>query len=359
MTTWTAAVQHAFTNNLSLNAAYVGNHVNGLPEYVNVNQPTIGSNDPTAEQERRPYYSKFPYFGNILQYSNVGWSNYDALQLSLVARSSHGVTAQASYTLADAHTTQSGESDNFPFLKDSTNVSSSYAPMNSTPRQHFGLTVTYDLPGKKGFGQALEGWSVNSSVNVLSGVGVDLNDFIIDFSGTGNIIPFQGNYWNLYGSASDFSKIFGRTTPIPYFSGSSIPQACTAAASAEPTNPNVPGSSGLASLGAFGCYMAGKSVIVPPAFGTMGNMYRNEITGAPFHEWDFSVAKNWKFYERLNAQFRAEFFNLTNSRNYGPGSGEPLFNSTFGVSTTPVNAGNAVNGTGDSRRIQMGLRFTF
>ena len=49
-------------------------------------------------------------------------------------------------------TTQSGESDNFPFLKDSTNVSSSYAPMNSTPRQHFGLTVTYDLPGKKGFG---------------------------------------------------------------------------------------------------------------------------------------------------------------------------------------------------------------
>jgi len=277
----------------------------------------------------------------------------------MVARSSHGVTAQASYTLADAHTTQSAESDNFPFLKDSTNVSSSYAPMNSTPRQHFGLTVTYDLPGKKGFGQALEGWSINSSVNILSGVGVDLNDFIIDFSGTGNIIPFQGNYWNLYGNASDFSKIFGRTTPIPYFSGDSIPQACTAAASAEPTNPNVPGSSGLASLGAFGCYMAGKSVIVPPAFGTIGNMHRNEITGAPFHEWDFSVAKNWKFRERMNAQFRAEFFNLTNSRNYGPGSGEPLFNSTFGVSTTPVNAGNAVNGTGDSRRIQMGMRFTF
>jgi len=359
MTTWTASVQHAFTNNLSLNAAYVGNHVNGLPEYVNINQPTPGPNDSTSEQQRRPYYSKFPYFGNILQYSNVGWSNYDALQLSLVARSSHGVTAQASYTLADAHTTQSGESDNFPFLKDSTNVSSSYAPMNSTPRQHFGLTVTYDLPGKKGFGQMLEGWSVNSSVNILSGVGVDLNDFIIDFSGTGNIIPFQGNYWNLYGNADDFSKIFGRTTPVPYFSGSSIPQACTTAAAAEPTNPNVPGSSGLASLGAFGCYMAGKSVIVPPAFGTIGNMHRNEITGAPFREWDFSVAKNFRFYERVNAQFRAEFFNLTNSRNYGPASGEPLFNSTFGVSTLPVNYGNAVNGTGDSRRIQMGLRFTF
>jgi hypothetical protein len=193
----------------------------------------------------------------------------------------------------------------------------------------------------------------------LSPTGVDLNDFIIDFSGTGNIIPFQGNYWNLYGSADDFSKIFGRTNPVPFFSGPDIPQACTAAAAAVPTNPKVPGSSGLASLNAFGCYMAGKSVIVPPAFGTMGNMYRNEITGAPFREWNFSVAKEWKFRERLTAQFRAEAFNLTNSRNYGPASGEPLFSSSFGVSTTPVTTGNAVNGTGDARRIQMGLKLMF
>jgi hypothetical protein len=57
-----------------------------------------------------------------------------------------------------------------------------------------------------------------------------------------------------------------------------LPQACTSAAAAEPVNPNVPGSSGIASLNAFGCYMAGKSVIVPPAFGTNGNMYSNEIT---------------------------------------------------------------------------------
>jgi hypothetical protein len=359
MTTWTFGVQHAFTNNLSLNAAYVGNHADGLPEYVNINQPTPGDSDPNAEQQRRPYYSKFPYFGNILQYSNVGYSNYDALQLNLLERNSHGLTMAAAYTLARARTTQSGESDNFPFLKDSTNVSSSYAPMNSTPRHHLGLTVTYAIPGRKGFAQMLQGWSVNSAFNFLSGTGVDLNDFIVDFSGTGNIIPFQGNYWNLYGSASDFSKIFGRTTPVPFFGGPTFPTACTAAAAAEPTNPNVPGSSGTTSLNIFGCYMAGKSVIVPPAFGTRGNMYRNEITGAPFREWNFSVAKEWKTWERLTTQFRAEAFNITNSRNYGPASGEPLFNSSFGVSTSPVTAGNAVNGTGDARRIQLGLKLIF
>jgi Carboxypeptidase regulatory-like domain/TonB dependent receptor len=361
MTTWTAGVQHAFTNNLSLNVAYVGTHANGLPEYVNINQPTPGPNDPTSEQERRPYFSKFPYFANILQYSDVGWSNYRALQTGLVERDSHGLTFGVSYTLQNGKTTQSGEGDNFPYLKDSTNIGSSYAPMNSAPLHHLGITVTYDLPGKKGFGQILEGWSVNSALNILSGTGVDLNDFIIDFSGTGNIVPFQGNYWNLYGSADDFSKLWGRTTttPIPYFSGPSIPAACTSAAAAEPTNPNVPGSSGLASLSAFGCYMVGKSVIVPPAFGTIGNMYRNEITGAPFREWDLSIAKNFRFFERLTAQFRAEAFNLTNSRNYGSVSGEPLLSGSFGVSTAPVTNGNAVNGTGDSRRIQMGLKFLF
>jgi hypothetical protein len=362
MTTWTAGVQHAFTNNLSLNVAYVGTHADGLPEYVNINQPTPGTNDPTSEQERRPYYSKFPYFANILQYSNVGWSNYRALQTGLIERNSHGLTFGVSYTLQNGMTTQSGEGDNFPYLKDSTNVSSSYAPMNSTPLNHIGITVTYDIPGKKGFGQALEGWSINSALNILSGVGVDLNDPLFDFAGTGGIIPFQGNYWNLYGHASDFSKIFGRTTPVPYFSGSSIPQACTSAASSEPTNPSVPGSSGLASLGMFGCYMVGSSVIVPPALGTDGNMFRNEITGPAFREWDLSIAKNWRFFERATAQFRAEFFNVTNSRNYGPAGfpdGDPLVSGSFGVSAAPVNAGNAVNGTGDSRRVQMGLKFMF
>jgi hypothetical protein len=219
--------------------------------------------------------------------------------------------------------------------------------------------VSYNIPGKSGFGQILEGWSVNSAVNVWSGVGVDLNDFIIDFSGTGNIIPFQGNYWNLYGNASDFSAIFGRTTPVPYYSGANLPQACIAAAAAEPTNPKVRGSSGLVSLNAFGCYMAGKSVIVPPAFGTNGNMYRNEITGAPFRELNFSVAKEWKFRDRVTAQVRAEAFNVINIRNYGAASGEPLFSSSFGVSTSPVTAGNAVNGTGDARRIQLGLKVGF
>lgn len=107
------------------------------------------------------------------------------------------------------------------------------------------------------------------------------------------------------------------------------------------------------------CVTARRVALLVPAFGTKGNMYRNEITGAPFREWNFSVTKQWKYRERLTAQFRAEAFNITNSRNYGPASGEPLFRSSFGVSTAPVTVGNAVNGTGDASRIQLGLKLLF
>jgi hypothetical protein len=61
----------------------------------------------------------------------------------------------------------------------------------------------------------------------------------------------------------------------------------------------------------------------------------------------------------ITAQFRAEAFNLLNTRNYGPAGGEPFMAASFGLSTAPVNAGNAVNGTGDSRRIQLGLKLLF
>jgi hypothetical protein len=373
MVTWTAGVQHAFTNNLSLNVAYVATHADELPELVNINQPARGTSDPVAEELRRPYYSKFPYFSNILQYSAVGYSNYRGLQVNLLQRNSHGLTTQIAYTLASAKTTQSSDSDGPPFLKDSTNVSSSYANMVE-PLQHLGITVTYDIPGKKGFGQMLEGWSINSAINLMSGTGVDTADYINDFAGIGTIPSGpQGAYWNLYGSASDF-KNFGRATTVPCYgapgsafaaSGCStaVPQACISAAASEPTNPNVPSTdpnaTGTEALANFGCYMQGKSVILAPAQGTIGNMLRNQLLGAPFREWNFSVTKEWKYRERFTAQFRAESFNLTNSRNYGPANGEPFLAFNFGQSPGPVNAGNLVNGTGDARRIQLGLKLIF
>src|SRR5207253_5973271 len=75
--------------------------------------------------------------------------------------------------------------------------------------------------------------------------------------------------------------------------------------------------------------------------------------------------------ERVNAQFRVEFFNVFNHpnianpfgsvNNYGGGSDPGSSPSTFGCGcTTPViAAGNPIIGSGSSRDIQLGLKLTF
>jgi hypothetical protein len=81
-----------------------------------------------------------------------------------------------------------------------------------------------------------------------------------------------------------------------------------------------------------------------------GNIGRNTIRGDGIANLDFGVFKNTKILEGHLIQFRAEFFNATNTRN-------------FGTPNTNVNSGaNFLNQwatNGGNRRIVMGLRYTF
>ena len=88
---WTLGVQHAFTNNLSMNLAYVGNHGRGTGHSGHqCGDP--GASGSTSEQPRRTFYSQFPYLGIIQYMSNFEYSNYDALQASLTQRTSRGLS---------------------------------------------------------------------------------------------------------------------------------------------------------------------------------------------------------------------------------------------------------------------------
>lgn len=82
----------------------------------------------------------------------------------------------------------------------------------------------------------------------------------------------------------------------------------------------------------------------------VGNIGRNTIRGDGIQNLDFGIFKNTKIFESHNLQFRAEFFNLTNTRN-------------FGTPNTAINSGanflNQWTTNGGNRRILMGLRYTF
>ena len=139
---------------------------------------------------------------------------------------------------------------------------------------------------------------------------------------------------------------------------SSLAAQCTAVAP-DPTT-----------LAAGGCFVKGKSVMVPPKAGTFGTMGRNTFRDQGFRSMDFSVFKSFAFKERYNAQFRVELFNVFNhptvANPYGSAAGfgggtDPSAPSTFGCGcqTPDVGAGNPLVGSGGSRVMQLGLKFTF
>ena len=105
----------------------------------------------------------------------------------------------------------------------------------------------------------------------------------------------------------------------------------------------------------------GKSVIIPPAQGTFGNMKPGQLTFSPFHEWDLTLRKTFKVHERLALDFTLSAFNVLNTHAYAPGFTAGVVNVPvlFGVSSGQPNDGNPVNGTGGARLLLLGLKATF
>jgi hypothetical protein len=375
VTHWAVSLQREITPNVTLEIAYVGNHGSNLVGIRDINQPPEGSNilpscatDPFCEQHARPYATKFPYLSNIFQMGNIYRSNYNGLQLTLTTRNYHGLSMIAGYTWSHSLDDVAANWDfgyGYGLPVNSYNTGAEYASSDFDIRQRFTIAVTYLLPGKKSFAQMLEGWQINSIVWVSTPQPWGPIDLGTDVSGTGSLPvsppASSPNRWDFFGNPSDFTS-----TPvgIPFFPGTSNP-VCAAKALA--LDGGTPGNA-TASLSSFGCYAAGNSIMIPPPLGQFGTMRRNVFRDTGFHTWDLSVAKNWKFGERLNAQFRAEFFNILNHPNfanpYGGQNGFGLNDPSVqpfgcGCATPDVAAANPVIGSGGSRAVQLGLKFTF
>src|SRR5262249_10855836 len=91
-----------------------------------------------------------------------------------------------------------------------------------------------------------------------------------------------------------------------------------------------------------------------PANLTFGNAGRNIMRGPTFKNVDLSLAKNFQITEARKAQFRAEFFNLTNHPNFA------LPNARWAATVAGApNFGKITQTIGNERQIQLGLRFEF
>jgi hypothetical protein len=404
---WTLGVQHALTNDLSMDISYVGSRGSRLNGIRDINQAPAGAafclNSPltaaqiadacadpaapgdNAVQEALPLNSKFPYLGSILVLSNLYKSNYNGLQATLQQRTSHGLSFLASYTYS--HSLDDDSYNIGQFLpQDSTNPALEYASSDFDIKHRFTFSLTYAIPGMKVPGQLLEGWELNSVVTLQSGQPWYGNDQANGISGTGE----NTDRWDFFGKPSDFKSgnssipfctgpgdggctqtTPGGTVSFPAAQSTSFFSACQAAAAK--VDGSATGSNTAAgSLAQFGCYVQGSSVLIPPAPGNFGTSGRNIWRDAGLRNWDLSVTKSFKFQERLTAQFRAEFFNVLNHPNftnpYGASSGfgvgnegDPSVGGLFGCgcATPDQAAGNPVLGSGGNRAVQLGLKLLF
>jgi hypothetical protein len=351
VTSWNLGIQHALTHTLAVEANYIGNHGSRMPAIADLNE--INPNSPAEiacshceSITDLPFYSQFPYLQYIEQMTATNISNYHGLQATLTARNFHNLSFIAGYTYSHGLDDQPGGNYHSAVPQDSRNPLQDYGASTFDLRHRFSLSPTYNIPGKKSPGQILEGWVVSSAVLIQGGLPWSAVDSR-DLSGTSE---FQDR-WDFFGNGSDFKA---GPNPIPFYSGGSpnMPAACLQAAGSIGTTNT--------SLAKYGCYAQGNSVMIAPPVGQFGTMPRGFLRGPNFHNWDFSIFKNWTFKERFKAQFRAEFFNILNQTNLSSPNVNPS-SSTFGCSCqTPNQAStNPVLGSGGARKLQLGLKLLF
>ncbi|MBZ5699252.1 MAG: TonB-dependent receptor [Acidobacteriia bacterium] len=389
---WSIGIQHAFTNSLSLQVVYVGNHGVRLLGLNDANPPAPGSGweaysstnktcspggapggsiSQTCQNLSRKYFSKFPYLSQINEMQNLDASKYNSLQVTLTQRAWHRLNYVLGYVYGHCFEMMSraGAAGGSWLPGNIYNVAADYGNCDFDVRHNVTLSLTYALPGKKGYGQMLEGWKINSVFRYQTAIPWRVEDTKDNISGTNSL----RDHWDFFGNINDFNN--QQYAGIAYYTGTAntgtnsaqfnqcLTQAIALDSGYTPvfSGWTVANSGHEAALLKFGCFVNGSSVQIPPAYGTWGNEGRNMFRGEPFHTWDLSLAKAFRFTERVNAEFRFESFNILNQTNYYTNTGDPSATSTFGASrqTPDVGISNATVGSGGPRSIQLGFRLTF
>ncbi len=302
---WNAGIQRQLPANITIDANYVGS--NGRHEdwgpVMNVPQPGAGD-----VQARRPY----PYMLQQWFDQSVGNSRYNAVQVTVTERPTHGINFMAAYTLSQSNADgcnlgASCESSN-PY-----NKKGDYGTSDLNEKNVFSVAFTahspYDKAPNKMLATVAGGWALNGIVQVSSG-----QPFTIT-TGTDaeNVGCCNQQRANVSGNTS------GPKTRAQWFNTSAY--------------------------------------TIPAPF-TYGNEKPNSMVSQHWNNVDMSLFREFHLGlgEARYFEFRAESFNLFN-------------NVVFGVPKTSVNAGLDSNGKpifgsitsqrNVPREMQMSLKFYY
>jgi hypothetical protein len=311
------SLEHEFAPNLVLRTSWVGTFGHKLYRSEDINRQFAGKElaDGSGPQSNGQCGLFGPYrvnclYGRLRTWENSVNSNYEALQVVLDKRMSHGLEIHANYVYSHAldgrstwhsgSTTSNGSAEGFSM--DQANPGLDYGNAIFDLRHTFTASWVWQLPwfnGQPGFaGHVLGGWQINGAVSAHGGFPWTPHCSDSSFPGGATSCDFNGD-----GVRNDRPN-------QPSFGNSNN----SSRAAFEPDHPSL----NLSADQFLDC-----SVSPAPACSNWtgyfnGNLGRNTFHGPDFRDVDLSLFKNIKVSERVNLQFRAESFNLFNRTNLKP-----------------------------------------
>jgi len=336
---WNVNLQRAFGNDWLFEVGYIGTKGTHLPRFIEGNPTTFEPGDtPLTDADRRRLYSGCTRtdtnpctFSSVGEIAGITNSSYNALQMSMKKRFSHGLSFLGSYTYSktiddvssfnitgSASQSTAGEND---LAQNPFDLGLERGRSMFDARHRFVISYQWNLPffekaeGWKRF--VLGGWQVNGITTFMTGTPFT----VYDSAG----VSLQGGAPEISGFPSDRPDVIGDFTKGTCSNG--------------------------ANAGTPSCWVSpsGFQRLDPGTqLGEFGNAGRNIAQGPGFQQWDFSALKNFRVTESKTIQFRGELFNLFNHANFGLPQND-LNSPNFGQIQT----------SGSGRLVQFALKFLF
>jgi hypothetical protein len=309
---WNLIVEHKLPGEIVTSIGYVGTaSVNGFA-FLDINASQI----PGSGNAGRPLYPKFGRTATTREWDGRTHSNYHSLQATINRRVAGGLFLKGAYTYSHAiDDANYGDWTGFSWNAASVFYRNRATSQLNVPHM-FNIGYLYELPfgrGKQwatsGLSQAvLGGWQINGIFNA-----------------------YMGRYYTLSASGASLNMPGNAQTPDQIL----------------PTVKKV----GM--VGDDGTWFD-TNAFARPTGARFGNVGRNTMIGPGVVNMDLSLFRTFKMTERLNLQFRAESFNLSNTPHFSNPNGNRN-SSNFGK----VLSTQSADALGRSREFRFGLRLGF
>jgi hypothetical protein len=309
-------IQHEFGRSMMLDIGYVGSFGHHLTATVSqsINQVPTNELGPGNLQSLRP----FPQFSNVqILGSDIGRSDYNALNIGVDRRLSNGLQFKVNYTYSVFLDNLNARSEvgNVPAFTNFYNQANDWGLSANDMRHRLVVSSIYELPIGKGklfspsnriIDGLIGGWSLGAIVEAHTGPPLGITELT--------------NNTNSY---SDGVR--------PNVVG----------------DPNIPGNPSRAQQLAEWFNTAAFAAPVPYTFGNAGKTFG---VAPGLFSLDASLLKDFSW-ERFVLQFRVEALNFTNHANFAPPNTQQG-SATFGEVTSLVSGNQA-------RILQIGLHLKF